>query len=135
MRCIRPLPHWRGRIKGRNSQSLHTVVDSAQYAYHGIHMMEIVQSATFANWLSGLRDDRARVLILTRLDRLATGNPGDVKPVGAGISEMRIAYGPGYRLYYLQDGKVIAVMLCGGDKSSQRVDIAKAKRLAKEWRA
>ncbi|BCW90030.1 hypothetical protein sos41_31980 [Alphaproteobacteria bacterium SO-S41] len=97
-------------------------------------MMEIVQSATFARWLAGLRDARARVLVLTRLDRLATGNPGDVKPVGDGISEMRITHGPGYRLYYLQDGKVIAVMLCGGDKSTQRRDIAKAKSLAKEWR-
>ena len=66
--------------------------------------------------------------------RLAAGNPGDVKPVGAGISELRINYGPGYRVYYLQDGDKLIVLLCGGDKSTQDDDIKNAKRIAKEWK-
>ena len=70
-----------------------------------------------------------------RIDRLATGNPGDVRPVGEGISELRIDYGPGYRVYYLQQGDVVIVLLVGGDKSTQVKDIVQAKRLAQEWRS
>lgn len=70
-----------------------------------------------------------------RIDRLATGNPGDVRPVGEGISELRIDYGPGYRVYYLQQGDVMIVLLVGGDKSTQDRDIVQAKRLADEWRS
>ncbi len=70
-----------------------------------------------------------------RIDRLAAGNPGDAKPVGSGISELRIPYGPGYRIYYLQDGTTLILLLCGGDKSSQHDDINDARRIAQEWRS
>ena len=73
-------------------------------------------------------------MIASRLDRLAFGHAGDAKPVGAGISELRIDYGPGYRIYYQRRGSVLIVLLCGGDKSTQQKDIRTAKRLAKEWR-
>jgi putative addiction module killer protein len=72
--------------------------------------------------------------IQARLDRLASGNPGDVKAVGGGISEMRIDYGPGYRVYYMQRGSIVAILLSGGDKSSQQSDIAKAKEIAAQWK-
>ena len=80
-----------------------------------------------------LRDERARGLIASRLDRLAYGHIGDVEPVGQGISEMRIHYGPGYRIYFQRRGNTIIVLLCGGDKSTQSKDIKTAKRLASEW--
>lgn len=70
--------------------------------------------------------------IAARIDRLALGNPGDVKPVGAGVSEMRVAYGPGYRVYFVQRGRTLVVLLCGGDKASQGRDVEQAKALAKE---
>ena len=70
-----------------------------------------------------------------RIDRLAAGNPGDVKPVGSGISELRIDYGPGYRVYYLREGQRLIVLLCGGDKSSQQRDIEEAKRIAADWKS
>ncbi|HOZ62408.1 MAG TPA: type II toxin-antitoxin system RelE/ParE family toxin [Smithellaceae bacterium] len=96
-------------------------------------MFEIIESATFSKWLSGLKDRQARMRIYVRLDRLSLGNFGDAGPIGEGLSELRIHYGPGYRLYYLQrDTRV--VMLCGGDKSSQPRDIEKAKIIAKEWK-
>ncbi|TDL81211.1 type II toxin-antitoxin system RelE/ParE family toxin [Meridianimarinicoccus aquatilis] len=88
----------------------------------------------FHGWLSDLRDRRAKVRMAARLDRLAVGNPGDVKPVGGGISELRINYGPGYRVYYTTRGKVLIVLLCGGDKSSQDADIKQAKALADYWK-
>ena len=97
-------------------------------------MLEILKSATFDRWLSGLVDRRARARILARVDRLANGNPGDVKPVGGGISEMRIDCGPGYRVYYSQRGPVIAILLSGGDKRTQDADIARAKEILKEWK-
>lgn len=96
-------------------------------------MIEIVQSATFAKWLSGLRDRQARARIQARITRLALGNPGDVKPIQKGISEMRIDYGPGYRVYYLQRGPVVIVLLCGGDKRTQAEDIERAIAIAKDW--
>ena len=97
-------------------------------------MVELIKSTTFDRWLTDRRDKRAVARILARLDRLAVGNPGDVKPVGEGISEMRIDYGPGYRVYFLQRGLLLIVLLCGGDKSTQDRDIARAKALAAQWR-
>ena len=97
-------------------------------------MFELVKSATFDTWFGSLRDVRARARIAARLDRIADGNFGDVKPVGGGVSELRIDYGPGYRIYYVQSGITLIVLLCGGDKSSQKKDIEKARVLASEWR-
>ncbi|MEG0533083.1 MAG: type II toxin-antitoxin system RelE/ParE family toxin [Citrobacter sp.] len=94
-------------------------------------MMEILQTMVFRRWEQNLRDRRAKTLIATRLFRLANGLAGDVKPVGEGISEMRISYGPGYRIYFKQQGCHIIILLCGGDKSSQANDITMAKMLAR----
>lgn len=96
-------------------------------------MIELKQTANFAKWESRLRDKRARTLIASRLMRLAEGLAGDVEPVGEGVSELRIHYGPGYRVYFQQRGNLCIVLLCGGDKGSQPRDIAVAKKLAKEW--
>jgi putative addiction module killer protein len=96
-------------------------------------MIEIQQSETFARWMRGLRDVRAKARILARIDRIADGNLGDVKPVGQGLSEMRIHAGPGYRVYFLQRGASLVVLLCGGNKGSQRKDIASARRIADDW--
>jgi putative addiction module killer protein len=92
----------------------------------------IKRTDEFSIWLRDLRDIRARAKVLARIDRLSLGNPGDVAPVGDGISELRIHYGPGYRVYYVQRGEEIVVLLCGGDKSSQASDIRAAKKLARE---
>ena len=86
-------------------------------------MVEVRQTERFARWLDGLRDLRGRAKVLARIERLIGGNPGDVKPVGAGVSELRINYGPGYRVYYLQRGTALIILLAGGDKSSQAKDI------------
>ena len=93
--------------------------------------MEILQTMVFRRWEHNLRDRRAKTLIATRLFRLANGLSGDVKPVGEGVSEMRISYGPGYRIYFKQQGCRIIILLCGGDKSSQANDITLAKMLAR----
>ena len=82
------------------------------------------------DWMAGLRDHRARAKIAARIDRLTHRNPGDVKSVGEGISELRIHYGPGYRVYFVPRGKTLIVLLCGGDKSTQTKDIKTAKMLA-----
>ena len=95
-------------------------------------MIEVRQTTRFATWLAGLRDVQAQARILKRLDRAKSGNLGDVAPVGQGVSEMRIFYGPGYRVYFIQRGSELIVQLCGGDKSTQGADIAEAKALAKE---
>lgn len=95
-------------------------------------MIEVRQTNRFATWLAGLRDERARARILKRLDRAQAGNLGDVAPVGDGVSEMRIFYGPGYRVYFIQRGPELIVLLCGGDKATQAADIQEAKALAKE---
>ena len=95
-------------------------------------MIEIRQTEAFADWLRGLRDRRAAARIAERLRRLALGNAGDVKPVGEGLSELRIDYGPGYRVYLIKRGESLVVVLCGGDKADQNRDIARAKVLAKE---
>jgi putative addiction module killer protein len=95
-------------------------------------MIEVRLSDTVREWLHGLADEQAVARIVVRLRRLEQGNPGDVKSVGDGVSELRIAYGPGYRLYLVRQGNEIVVLVCGGDKSTQRRDIALAKRLAKD---
>ena len=92
--------------------------------------MEIRKTDEFLNWLDGLRDLRARARIQVRIERLALGNPGDAQPVGEGVSELRIHFGPGYRVYYKQRGRELVVLLAGGDKSSQAKDIKTALRLA-----
>lgn len=94
-------------------------------------MFEIRTTRVFAKWLDGLRDVRARARVLVRVERLADGNPGDVKPVGEGVSEMRIDYGPGYRVYFMQRGEEVIVLLAGGDKRTQEADIQRALRLAR----
>ena len=97
-------------------------------------MVDIIKSATFDRWLKKLRDPRARARIEMRIRRLELGNPGDVEPIGSGLSEMRIDYGPGYRVYYMQQRSVLVVLLCGGDKGTQKNDIKKAKEIAAEWK-
>lgn len=87
---------------------------------------KVRQTERFAKWFAGLRDERARLRIQARIDRLELGNPGDCKPVGFGISEMRIDYGPGYRVYFVRRDRVVFVLLAGGDKRSQRSDIEAA---------
>lgn len=94
-------------------------------------MLTIRETSEFADWLAGLRDLQARAGIARRIYRLADGNPGDVKPVGEGVSELRIDFGPGYRVYFFRNGDVVIILLCGGDKASQSRDIAKAKKLAR----
>src|ERR1035441_1739684 len=96
-------------------------------------MIEFLQTETFRKWRIRLRDERIRALIASRLDRLSFGNAGDVKPVGQGISELRIDYGPGYRIYFMKRGNMIIILLCGGDKNTQAKDIQTAKRLAADW--
>src|ERR1700722_2764790 len=93
-------------------------------------MTEIRQTTVFAEWMTGLRDRRARAKIAARIDRLAMGNQGDVAPVGEGVSELRIHYGQGYRVYFVRRGKEVIVLLCGGDKSTQAKDIKTAKMFA-----
>jgi putative addiction module killer protein len=94
-------------------------------------MMEIRKTEVFARWVDGLRDIRARARVLVRIERLAAGNPGDVAPVGEGVSELRIDYGPGYRVYFKNCGRRLIVLLAGGDKSTQAKDIRAALRLAR----
>jgi putative addiction module killer protein len=94
-------------------------------------MLEVRQTEEFARWLTRLRDLRARARIQVRIDRLAIGNPGDVKPVGGGISEMRIDYGPGYRIYFIERGTTVVILLAGGDKRTRQRDIAMARDLAR----
>jgi putative addiction module killer protein len=96
-------------------------------------MLELKQTETSRKWRTRLRDERPRVLIASRLDRQAYGHAGDVKPVGEGISELRIHHGPGYRVYFQQRGNTVLILLCGGDKGTRNKDIATAKRLANEW--
>jgi len=98
-------------------------------------MVEIIKSATFDRWFRKLRDPKAKARIQMRIRRLGLGNPGDVQPIGSGLSEMRIDYGPGYRVYYMKSSSILVVLLCGGDKHTQQTDINKAKQLAVEWRS
>lgn len=94
-------------------------------------MIEIRKTDVYVQWLDGLRDINARARVLARVERLAAGNPGDVRPVGEGVSEMRIDYGPGYRVYYKKHGREVVILLAGGDKRSQTSDIKTALRLAR----
>ena len=95
-------------------------------------MIEVRQTEQYARWFASLRDRAGRVRIDVRIRRLSLGNPGDVKAVGEGISELRIDYGPGYRVYFVQRGSEFILLLAGGDKSSQDADIRMAKALARE---
>lgn len=95
-------------------------------------MLEVQSTSIFSDWLRGLRDERALARITVRIDRLRLGNPGDVRAVGDGVSELRIDYGPGYRVYFCQRGRRLFLLLCGGDKRSQDTDIRLARRLAQE---
>lgn len=94
-------------------------------------MAELRKTDVFASWLDELRDLRARARVQARIQRLTAGNPGDVKPVGEGVSELRIDYGPGYRVYFKRQGKALIILLTGGEKSSQARDIKTAQRLAR----
>jgi len=94
-------------------------------------VIEIRQTEEFSRWFAKLRDHQARARILARVRRLSLGNPGDVKPVGQGVSELRIDYGPGYRVYYVQRGEALVVLLAAGDKSTQERDISRAHDLAR----
>lgn len=94
-------------------------------------MIAIRKTEIFAKWIDSLNDIRARARIQARIERLAAGNPGDVKAVGEGVSELRIHYGPGYRVYYKKHGQKVVILLAGGDKSAQAKDIKTALRLAR----
>ena len=95
-------------------------------------MIEVRKTEIFTKWFSSLQDRKARVRIQARIDRVGMGNFGDVSPVGEGVSELRIFYGPGYRVYFVKQSSVVVILLSGGDKSSQKSDIAKAKEIAKQ---
>ena len=97
-------------------------------------MIEMRETEEFSDWLGALRDVRGKAKILVRIERLAKGNPGDVQPVAEGVSELRINYGPGYRVYYVQRGQRFILLLAGGDKSMQARDITQAKRLNAEYK-
>lgn len=96
-------------------------------------MVELRRTVIYDRWFRALRDRNARARIEIRIDRLQLGNAGDVRPVGEGVSELRIHYGPGYRVYFVRKGDVLILLLCGGDKASQQSDIVRAKALAREW--
>ena len=96
-------------------------------------MPEIFRSEGFDRWLRELRDIRARARVEARILRLSRGNPGDVGPVGSGVSEMRIDYGPGYRVYFTRRGPFLILLLCGGDKRTQDADIERAIEIAEDW--
>ncbi len=94
-------------------------------------MVEIRKTATFSKWIDSLRDIRARARVQARIERLAVGHAGDAKPVGEGVSELRINYGPGYRVYFKKQGRSVVVLLAGGDKKTQSRDVKTALRLAR----
>ena len=95
-------------------------------------MIEIRQSEVYARWFKGLRDKKARARIDIRIRRLSLGNPGDVRPVGEGVSELRVDYGPGYRIYFVRRGQTLIILLAGGDKRTQQREIQRAIKLARE---
>ncbi|MFU7529420.1 type II toxin-antitoxin system RelE/ParE family toxin [Qipengyuania sp. ASV99] len=107
-------------------------VDGTSNVPHKGQAYELVETPVFSDWLDSLRDRRARAKIVMRLVRLADGNSGDHKSVKDGVFELRIDYGPGYRVHLFQRGKELVILLCGGDKRTQNADIAKAKRLKEE---
>lgn len=93
---------------------------------------EIRQTSVFEDWLTGLKDAVSRAIIIRRIEPVAAGNLGDVRPVGDGVSELRVDYGPGFRVYFVRRGETLIVLLCGGDKASQPRDIARARAMAQE---
>ena len=95
--------------------------------------LQVLRTEEFADWLTRLRDRQGRAKILARIDRLEDGNPGVIRSVGSGVMEIKIDFGPGYRVYYIQRGKILVVLLCGGDKSTQERDIKRAQELAIKW--
>ena len=97
-------------------------------------MVEVIRTDDFDKWLRKLKDRVGRLRIVERLDRLASGNPGDAKQVGHGVWELRLMFGPGYRIYYLHDGPRVILLLCGGDKATQQRDIERAHQLADDYR-
>jgi putative addiction module killer protein len=98
-------------------------------------MLVVRSTREFDRWLKGLKDRSGRSRILLRLDRLAHGNPGQVAPIGRGLSELKINSGPGYRVYFLRQGDELILLLCGGDKSTQAKDISTAQELARQWQS
>ena len=115
----------------RESHDLHALYDIS----YNLAMYTILRSPTFDRWLNRLRDRQAVNRIVVRLLAAEDGHLGDVRPVGDGVSEMRIQYGPGYRVYFITRDAELIVLLCGGDKDSQRRDIERAKSMAAEWRS
>jgi putative addiction module killer protein len=109
-------------------------LDDVYFVEYSSRMFTVRRTAMFDDWLRRLGDRRAMGRITSRILRAEDGNLGDTKSVGDGVNEMRIDYGPGYRLYFIREGQMIIVLLCGGDKSTQPGDISEAKRLAMEWR-
>jgi putative addiction module killer protein len=105
-------------------------MDNSVEVSYRIRAFVVERTDEFNRWLSALADQQAVAKIVSRIERLGLGNAGDVKPVGQGISEMRLTYGPGYRVYDKQTGKTILLILCGGDKSSQKIDVKRAKEIA-----
>ena len=107
-------------------------LDSWRTVLYKGHAFQLAETDEFHRWLGSLADRRARARILDRIKRASSGNFGDVKPAGSGVSEMRIDYGPGYRVYYFRRGKELVILLCGGDKKTQKADIATAIRIKGE---
>jgi putative addiction module killer protein len=107
-------------------------LDRAGRSAYATIMKTVQRTAYFDRWLSRLRDDKAKQKIAARLDRLEAGNPGDHRHLGGRLSEMRIDYGPGYRIYWTERGDTVVLLLCGGDKTSQHDDIARAREMIKE---
>ena len=108
------------------------MIDKSPVVLHKGQAFELAETSVFSEWLGSLRDRRAMAKVLDRLKRASNGNFGDCKSVKGGVSEMRIDYGPGYRVYFFQRGKELVILLCGGDKRTQDADIAQAKRLKEE---
>jgi putative addiction module killer protein len=107
------------------------MIDKSQNVLHK-GQVTVVQTKVFRDWLDGLRDRKAKLRIDDRLRRLASGNTGDTKPVGGEVQELRLPFGPGYRIYYMWRDGALVILLVGGDKDSQARDIARAKRMAKD---
>jgi putative addiction module killer protein len=112
--------------------SLPVQLELRQIVSYSSHIVDVRQTTNFRQWLDGLADQRAATRIAQRIVRLQAGLIGDAKPVGGGVSELRVDYGPGYRVYFVQRGLVLIILLCGGNKRTQRRDIARAKMLAAE---
>jgi len=110
----------------------HKTLDIVYSVAYNIGMFTVDRTSIFDKWLKKLRDRQARLIITTHIDRMTRGNLGNFKPVGEGVVEKKINYGAGYRLYYFQKGKSWIILLCGGDKGTQKADIAQAKQLKKE---